>query len=137
MRPIKQRDSYSCGPVAISNVILANGWKLSPLKVIANKVNCRKDVGTWNGDLVQYFRNKKRITLIRYNLPLKKIKQLSKKYSIILILDYAGEDGHYAAVHRFTPQGAWLANHCAGIPEVHRLKPLCWVSEQTLKNKII
>jgi len=93
MRYIKQKDNYSCGPVAIVNALKWAGEKTTykNIKEIKQKCNCVSPSGMWHSRMTAYLRKNKSlvVTKIRES-PNIKIKEIDNWLGLnnIVILRY-------------------------------------------------
>jgi hypothetical protein len=105
---MKQRDGYSCGPVAIINALKWAGVETTKeeRKRISNKIKCKQNFGTFKEDFQKYFKQIKYLdSKFFHRLSLKKFKKhIDNGGAIIWIRKLEKEvvgnkvyvwDGHY------------------------------------------
>ena len=119
IRFTKQRDHYTCGPIAIINVCKWAGYKVTQkdIKKFKKLTNC--DNGTYAEDLhkalkkldEKYFKLKKR--LLAKEVKVKEIKKHCKQHGIVLLRFQWPDDDefHYILVIKFTKHRVGVVNY--------------------------
>lgn len=105
MRYVKQRDSYSCGPIALLNILKWSGLRKTYKDLPILQKECKCNNGTWPEDLqkaVKKYSNLKSFS--RRKPSILKIDQHLKRHGAVILVCYWSDEwdeeieGHFITI---------------------------------------
>lgn len=136
IRYVRQKDEYSCGVIAIINIMKWGGEKISARvhrKKLIKACKCTRDSGVWEWDLSNVLFELKKIVVDHIAVGASiKLKDINKHidHGGAIIIKYVSEyGGHYTVCVKRNKRGYFLINDS-------KEKTISFKSKKTLKNML-